>query len=399
MSIERTVVLYGAYDRYNYGDNLMPIVFEMFFEEWKKDERLDVNFVYASLLYSDLSKYDCLTTESISAVIPRLKRGDAIVVVGGEVLAASAGDLYLHVQNSRLAVYFFKILRKLFRESYSKYAAWKMGVKWTYPYMPDPEDLPEGVRVFYNTVGGIPPKSQHRPLSLSRYISVRDSRTHEAVSEFMESHLVPDSVLLLSRLISPSSIKKRSRKHVLDAISERPYIVVQASPYKVNFTPSELAFELDKIVSKKGVGVMLLPIGYASGHDDVIFLKKVKNLMREDSGLFYDLTVWEIMNIIVCSRGYYGTSLHGAITAMSYGVPHYCINRKVKKLVSFLETWSVAPFSKPLDAGDIFSTVSIETNVDKKRIEDAVLFAQNKIESAYADVMRTIVNEEAKIAG
>ena len=84
MSIERTVVLYGAYDRYNYGDNLMPIVFEMFFEEWKKDERADVNFVYASLLYSDLSKYDCLTTEPISAVIPRLKRGDAIVVVGGD---------------------------------------------------------------------------------------------------------------------------------------------------------------------------------------------------------------------------------------------------------------------------------------------------------------------------
>lgn len=32
-SDKRQVILYGAFDRYNYGDNLMPILLEMYFKK------------------------------------------------------------------------------------------------------------------------------------------------------------------------------------------------------------------------------------------------------------------------------------------------------------------------------------------------------------------------------
>ena len=36
-----------------------------------------------------------------------------------------------------------------------------------------------------------------------------------------------------------------------------------------------------------------------------------------------------------------GTSLHGNITAMSYGVPHFALHPKVEKLKLFLQKWDV----------------------------------------------------------
>ena len=44
-----TIVLYGAFDRYNYGDNLMPILFEMYMVKNHPDIEQRANFIYASI--------------------------------------------------------------------------------------------------------------------------------------------------------------------------------------------------------------------------------------------------------------------------------------------------------------------------------------------------------------
>ena len=45
------VILYGAYDRYNYGDNLMPILLERFLDEFSdKTRTIDFSFMRQSIL-------------------------------------------------------------------------------------------------------------------------------------------------------------------------------------------------------------------------------------------------------------------------------------------------------------------------------------------------------------
>ena len=45
-SDKRQVILYGAFDRYNYGDNLMPILLEMYFNRYHEDKVKDIEFVF-----------------------------------------------------------------------------------------------------------------------------------------------------------------------------------------------------------------------------------------------------------------------------------------------------------------------------------------------------------------
>ncbi|MGM1331576.1 polysaccharide pyruvyl transferase family protein, partial [Klebsiella michiganensis] len=93
------VVLYGAFDRYNYGDNLMPILLERFFlSEYVKCSK-DYEFIYASINSSDLSCYKCKPTVPIKSLL----KNDIdynIIVVGGEVMGADVGTLFSHVQNN-----------------------------------------------------------------------------------------------------------------------------------------------------------------------------------------------------------------------------------------------------------------------------------------------------------
>ncbi len=132
---------------------------------------------------------------------------------------------------------------------------------------------------------------------------------------------------MASGIIDLNFIESNVRDDLLKRYAKRKYITIQACPYKVDFTASELVQELDALDNE--YDVVLLPIGYASGHDDVLFLNKVQNISGGKYFLENDLNVWEIMYLIIKSEAFYGTSLHGVITAMSFGVPHYCINKKL----------------------------------------------------------------------
>ena len=152
------------------------------------------------------------------------------------------------------------------------------------------------------------------------------------------------------------------------------FISVQACPYKVEFTEEKLAAELDRIAGSQNKKVILLPIGYASGHDDVVFLRKVKSMSKNDFLLLDDLNVWEIMYVISKSKAFFGTSLHGVITAMSFGVAHFSLNGNIDKLTSFLNTWSVYPFNIPLENADIAKAID---NVEGEHIASLKLSVKN----------------------
>nr|BAT24210.1 pyruvyl transferase [Klebsiella sp. SW4] len=347
--MSRSVVFYGAFDRYNYGDNLMPLLLAEYLKKCNpalKEEDL----IYSSISNSDLSRYLCKPTVAMRDLLS-IDEGSSIVIVGGEVLGADIGVLYTHVQTNHFKVKCIKLMRRIIPSVVNKFARNAYGSVWDYPYIPEKKSFKNNVKVIFNTVGGIPVKSQEINIKNADYISVRDNRTYDVLSKFTNAKLVPDSVLMASGVIDHKFIESKVRLELLERYSKRNYITIQACPYKVEFTANELVQELTKLDTE--YDVVLLPIGYASGHDDAMFLEKVKLSSGDKYFLEDDLNVWEIMYLIIKSQAFYGTSLHGVITAMSFGVPHYCINKKIAKLTSFLETWSVAPYNKPLHVSEI----------------------------------------------
>ncbi|HFP9448559.1 TPA: polysaccharide pyruvyl transferase family protein [Raoultella ornithinolytica] len=369
------VVLYGAYDRYNYGDNLMPILLERFFriKHPQKVERLE--FIYASINSSDLSKYSCMPTVPMKSLLS-LDDNSTIIVVGGEVLGADVGTLYTHVQNNYYYTRFLKAIRRYSPATLTKIASLLYPAVWTYPYIPQKNSFKNNVRIIYNTVGGVPIASQVEHVKEAEYISARDQRTYEKMKTWTSTELVPDSVLIASDIVDDIFLKAKVRKDIVDYCNAHKYITVQACPYKVPFTAKEMADELDSVKIETGLDVVLLPIGYASGHDDVLFLKEVQLLATTKLNVQFELNVWEIMYFLSHSQSFYGTSLHGVITAMSFGIPHFCLNEKIDKITSFAKTWSVEPFIKPIAVNEIKNMVVQMENFDNTALVEAVAHAQ-----------------------
>lgn len=381
MNIKSSLILYGAFDRYNYGDNLMPILLEQFF--LKKDpcliERYDI--VYASIQQSDLSRYGCLPTVPIKNLLG-VADGSVLIVAGGETMGASVGGLYLHTFENKMQHRLAKIAMRYTRRLYTLFAILRYPSPWFFPYIPNKSSFSNEVSIVLNTVGGIPPAKAIKSLKKIDYIAVRDIRSFQVSQAVFEAQLVPDSVLLLSKLFSIQDLELKTSSKIKSIVgSSGKYIVIQMCPYKASTSPEYFAQILLDIKHTTGVEVILLPIGYASGHDDLDYLTQVYAHAKNETHLLYGLTVWEIAYVIAKSIGFYGTSLHGVITALAYEVPHYCINGRLDKLTSFLDTWSIEPFKAPMTVDQIKS--SIDCQYDRGGLRQKVNAAQNKIEAHY----------------
>ncbi|WP_395344619.1 polysaccharide pyruvyl transferase family protein [Ningiella sp. W23] len=360
MDLKKQLILYGAYDRYNYGDNLMPLVFARYIELHCPALTNEFDIVYASISQSDLSQYASPKTEPIEKVLKTAPSGSAIIVIGGEVLCASNLALLMHMQNNKLFHLLMRAGRKLLRRYLAVLASPFYGTKWEFPYIPDMQYLPQGVSLVFNTVGGeISGLSGAKKvqvldsLNKAAYLSVRDKRTEANVSkEISNLHLYPDSVFLISDVIDDDFLKDKVRDTLINTCS-CAFLCYQASPYKVKETPEQTASALKQIADARHEKVFLLPIGYASGHDDADYLKAVGDAFDGEVLFANDLNVWEIMYVIKHSKLFVGTSLHGVITAMAFNHPHFGLNPDITKVDSFLKDWSIAPFNKAMRLEEI----------------------------------------------
>ncbi|TMS54356.1 polysaccharide pyruvyl transferase family protein [Acinetobacter lwoffii] len=394
MSLKPKILLYGAYDRYNYGDNLMPILIEDYIKNYAKDVLKKFELEFVSVKSSDLSKYSCKKTAPIKDYL-KAENVAVVMVVGGETMRAHIDGLFLNTFESRFSFLFALMSKKILRNLFTLISRNRYPSPWDYPYIPDKLDFIKEITIVLNTVGGVPAKASLNSIKKIDYISVRDKRSFNALREMDVNNitLVPDSVLLISSLYPLPILKSKISNKILSEFNfDTKYIVIQMSPHLASCKPRQLAAELLRVKKITGIEPILLPIGYASLHDDYLYLREVQLCSNNELNLFYDLSVWEIAYFIAKSCGYYGTSLHGAITAMSYGVPHYCINSKVEKFVSFVETWSLPCFSNAINPLQILDYTNIK--YDKKALNDKVLFAQKIILDNYESIMRTIRTTE-----
>lgn len=310
MNKKYRVAQIGTFDVENYGDLLFPVLFKYRFSDYDIDlfspkggkKPFEKNTIVYSL--DDLDKM-CLE-----------KKYDALVIGGGDLIRLDnqVANVYKKSYVSSLSLWLLPIVLG------KKY---NIPVVFNSPGVPYYFDLNQEkiIKTIMNSVD---------------YISVRDRESKKILERagIKNVNVVPDTILCIDKYITKSDNEKIKNQLIKD--KKIPdvdnYIVIQHNKSNINnkLYIKEIKKLIDLIIKKYKYNVLLLPIGYV--HNDIDFLNNIYNEKNKNLYIVKNkLTPEEMLSVLSCSKGYVGTSMHGAVTTYVYGNPIMIIN--VKKLV------------------------------------------------------------------
>ncbi|MEM9480908.1 MAG: polysaccharide pyruvyl transferase family protein [Verrucomicrobiota bacterium] len=361
------LALFGAMDRFNYGDLLFPFVIKSLLKnEAPEKYRLEC----VGLRRSHLKEAGSFPTHPVRWLnrMDSLREGSAVIVVGGEVLGAGWDRLSSYLLPPRTGDFLHAALEKMIgSERIAQASRRYFGAPWEIPFVPDPRFLPRRVPVLYNQVGGIGLLNRpvnwleniDRLIDKADYCSVRDSVTHQIIEcADLEVELAPDSAVLVSDIFPRSALEKRMGDATHRLINEirDGYLCFQCNRYIGQHRLEQIARQLRTISRDTGWHIVLLPLGLVPGHSDRVALQRLRKLLGPLAVLPEKTSVYDLTALLANARFFVGTSLHGTIAAISYEVPYAGIN-KVAKLAASLETWCSPPFREVVDMEDIADAV------------------------------------------
>lgn len=387
----KDILIIGAFDRYNYGDLLFPIIIEKQLKTYGDN----LSFHFYGIAESDLSALGGLPTQDIQAFYRRcddLKAGKAsVIVAGGEAVAVTWYSLLValnkYVAFSRRYQHHLERLINL-----NKVAKRILKGRTAFPFVINSDDFKAVDHVVLNSLGGseIDPALFAREKELGEklravdYFSVRDEKTRERLAAAnIETTLFPDSAILMSKFFSPEVLAAKVSREVLAYVEEHKgkYLFFQINQNHAKGKEPLIADQLNQIAEHYGVQVCLCPIGRALNHNDHKALEDIRPLLNAGSTYFGDSGIWDVMYLISQAACYIGTSLHGAITAMSYNVPY--VGLRVRKLDSYLSTWGVTEINGVVDLSDIARRYSEAVSVPKELLNKSLERQLNEIERAF----------------
>lgn len=348
-----TISVVGAFDRHNYGDLLFPLIVERAVAELGIDAELS----YYATSVSTMSVYGGKDTKNIRQLFTRAASpGERVVLAGGEVLPAKWSLIFSYLTGRVTAKVVNRLSNLVGDRVSSLFISRLLGSRSVLPFVYSPTDFDRKVRVLYNAVGGSHIKDESRyirdnlvaKLRDAAYISVRDEETFNFLkaSGIDKVMLSPDCAILLSQLYPLSHLDALITPQARALKSQLPsgYICVQSAAAYTTGNESVFRLSIENIKKKTGLGVVIFAIGRATGHSDQltfsIFTSNTTSDAIPPTIVSECESVYDLMWLIANSHAYIGTSLHGAITSASYGVPvlGLCPSR-VNKLQAFLRTW------------------------------------------------------------
>lgn len=192
-----------------------------------------------------------------------------------------------------------------------------------------------------------------------RYAAVRDevSRGYLLEAGVEEPvHVYPDSGILLAEIIR----QRVSREKVRDLLGKwgtrsngRGLLCFQCSPGFLRREEELVAKSLARIAARRDLDVVLLPIGLCHGDQDA--LRLIQRASGDRFTLVEDLEAPLEIGAVIGECDYFvGSSLHGNLTALSFGIPHLVVNNPVPavKLDGLLQMARLEEF-RIVDWGDL----------------------------------------------
>ncbi|MDI9929501.1 polysaccharide pyruvyl transferase family protein [Rhodococcus sp. IEGM 1354] len=327
------LVSVGAFDRFNYGDLLFPLVLDA---AWNEVSNSPMR--HFALHGASGRAWGTLPSESARALREYFEAESGVsgcIVAGGDVLGASWFDLAWHSLPSVLDMPAAALSRLVPRSKLSSSVRRIAGGKWRLPFVPDAVTA-RRVPIVYNAVGATSMSGMSEidrsyvvdALKSASYVSVRDKTGNDLLREMgVHSVLVPDSASVIKKLM-PGFPKKPGS------------VVFQCSRHWLRSQYEDDVFGSIRVLADSFDHVYLLAIGLAGGHSDMTSLRKIKRALDVDNvSLISPNNVFEVARPIAGADCYVGSSLHGAITALAYGTPVVGLNR-VPKLTAYLQTWA-----------------------------------------------------------
>ncbi|PFP30854.1 hypothetical protein COJ96_02500 [Bacillus sp. AFS073361] len=374
------ICIVGAFDRYNYGDILFPIVIEKYIKDNLKDELKDSPIEFYALKDTDLTNIKGVKTKNIKHLKNDVKDGNNIIIIaGGDVLPVRIFHAFSDlIENKIINKLMNQTIRVFGTSIYDKFLINYYDLSSKFPWIIKNDDSNIKNYVFYNAVGASSIyKLPHNDLEVmkgllekSDYISVRDLKSKENLNNIGIKPLVyPDSAIIMSELFSDEFLLENTTQEVKNYISESSgFICLQLNMYSLKGNEERVVSEIEQLIKETKLKLVLLPIGKANNHNDLDALRIIKSKLNLDAYLPENLNIYDVMYLIAKSNLFIGTSLHGNITAISFGVPHIGLNKDIEKLDYFLKCWDIEEIDGCINIDEINKSAQKILRIDRKKL-------------------------------
>ena len=339
----RRLVLFGAFDRHNFGDLLLAHCAVARYPGRKS--------VFAGLAARDLSAVGGHRVRALAEVIDAFRDEEVdLVHVGGEILTTTAWEAAVMLESAADASAVIAA-RERNPETRRDWAAHTLGTTRRIPYVVGRDALPPGWLVHFDAVGGVALDALDAAeraevfaaLKTAASVSVRDRLTFDALARSgIRAALVRDPAAATTDLIG-ATIASRARTGEIAALSRRipNHVAVQlAAERGDDATLDRIARELR--LGIRNNGVVLFRAGLAPWHDDRETLERLAaRLAGLPVAILESPHLLDICALLAGAHAYLGTSLHGWIVADSFARPAHClVHAAGDKAAAYVDTWS-----------------------------------------------------------
>ena len=358
-------VIFGAFDRHNFGDLLIAQVVARMLPRRKR--------LFAGLAARDSQGDGGPRTVALSHIVA-FARGRAVTVIhaGGELLTCDAWEAAVMLAPPQRVPALIAEEGEWLRNG-RVWAQKHVGVASLAPYALSKSALP-GVRVkhlSFNAAGGVDLDARDAQLGAdvlaalqsADTVSVRDCQTQTLLAQRgIESRLIPDPATMTAVLFG-TTIRRHAANLALREVRQAFPHGYAAAQFSADFgddaTLDTLATQLERVTQAHGLGIALFRAGAAPWHDDLeVYERLAVRLRAARVRVFDSLNVWAICALIAGSRIYCGSSLHGRIVAMAYALPRINISHPdhssaSSKHAAYVRTWEAAGLAGVVHLGNL----------------------------------------------
>ncbi|MFA6921428.1 MAG: polysaccharide pyruvyl transferase family protein [Gallionella sp.] len=368
-------ILFGAFDRHNFGDLLFPHITAALLDE--------KNLIFAGLAERDLSCYGGHRVRALVRVASDWGECPAkIIHVGGELLTC---DIW---QAAVMLLPPDKVQKTIAHldncpEERLEWARHQLGISAQAAYSVPPGLFHRESRIIYNAVGGVElgvgdaalRAEVLANLKTANAVSVRDKQTQAQLDAAgIAARLIPDPAVMVAELFGGKIRQHACEGEIARILTAFPqgYVAVQFSAdFGDDATLMEIAAQLDQVSVSTGYGVVFFRAGAAPWHDDLFCYQRVAAHMHvRPVRILTSLNLWDICALIARSRVYCGSSLHGRIVAMAFSLPRISLihpgNRPAKQ-AAYAATWEDADMPVTVEVHEIALGIRDALSTDRGR--------------------------------
>lgn len=297
------VAHFGTFDVDNYGDLLFPHIAEYRLPNFQWEHVSPTNNL---TVFKD-------SKSIISFDVAKKKDYDAIVSGGGNII---------HLSHNTLTVY-----KNINGFAYANLwvGAAKIAIKSKIPHIFNSPGISQNFTSFIkNQIASSTFKN-------SNYLAFRERFSKDIADSLIKGKNAKSHVYII-----PDTAFEIDKLWPLEQFEGSSYIAVNLNN-RYHSPIVETALILDEISEKLKIPIKFVVIGAC--HGDKEFTKKVSSVMRSKHFIVESNSLKKVAHVIGNSKYFLGSSMHGFITALSYGVPALLVLNKtpMHKFIGLLE--------------------------------------------------------------